>query len=41
MHPFPRLSGVKTLLEADSDPLGVLVDIARMEQGEKGEALRT
>lgn len=35
MHAFPRLRGFKTLLGADLDPLGVLVDIARMEKGEK------
>jgi hypothetical protein len=33
MHVFPRLGGFKTLLEADTDPLGVVVDIARMEKG--------
>lgn len=35
MHAFPRLRGFKTLLGVDLDPLGVLVDIARMEKGEK------
>lgn len=38
MHAFPRLRGFKTLLEADLEPLGVLVDIARMEKGEKGSS---
>jgi hypothetical protein len=39
MHAFPRLGGFKTALEADLDPWGVLVDIARTKKGEKEEAL--
>jgi len=40
MHAFPRLRGFKTLLGLDLDPLGVLVDIARMERRKrKGAAL--
>jgi len=35
MHAFPRLRGFKTLLEVDLDPLGVLVDITRMEKEER------
>jgi len=35
MHAFPRLRGFKTLLGEDLDPLGVLVDIARMEKGKR------
>jgi len=39
MHAFPRLRGFKTLLGADLDPLGVLVDIARMEEGKRESGL--
>ena len=39
VHAFPRLGGFKTLLEADLDPLGMLVDISRTEKGRKGVAL--
>jgi hypothetical protein len=38
MHAFPRLRGFKTLLGLDLDPLGVLVDIARMEKVKKGSS---
>ena len=38
MHAFPRLRGFKTLLGLDLDPLGALVDIARMEKEKKGSS---
>jgi len=40
MHTFPRLGGFKILLEADLDPLGVLVDVARMEKGDGLDGLK-